>query len=179
MLAEEEWKPIKGYEGLYSVSNLGRVRREACVITSKVGKKQSFEERILKPWRCSNEYLAISLCKGNKVTKKLMHRLVASAFLDNPDSLPEVNHIDHDRTNNALSNLEWCTKSANRQHCHKHNRKAAKQKLTVEEVEYIASNAKTGRGKDSGNNIKQLAEMFGIHVSTIYDILRGSSWSYI
>ena len=102
----EIWKDIEGYEGLYQVSNLGRVK------SLKVSKIKS--ERIRKSYQQSSGYISIVLCKNGKVTNHKIHRLVANAFIDNPDNLPEVNHMDEDKTNNCVDNLEWCDSSYNK-----------------------------------------------------------------
>lgn len=93
----EIWRDIEGYHD-YQVSNLGRVK------SLKYGK-----EKILRGCKDSDGYLLINLWKDGKKKSYKIHRLVASAFLDNPNNLPEVNHIDEDKTNNCVSNLEWCS----------------------------------------------------------------------
>lgn len=94
----EIWKPVVGYEGLYEVSNWGRVK------SLKFGK-----ELILKP--CTNNcgYLHVVLSKNNKQKNFYVHRLVAQAFLPNPHNYPCVNHKDENPLNNNVENLEWCT----------------------------------------------------------------------
>ena len=115
---EEVWKDIKGYEGLYQVSNLGRVRsldREVKCRTSSSGvsKRKGY---ILKPGIASNGYLMVALY-NNKVQKcRTMHSLIAEAFIPNPDMLPCVNHKNGNRTDNRLENLEWVTYSENNYH---------------------------------------------------------------
>lgn len=99
---KEIWKDIKDYEGLYQVSNLSRVK------SIKFGK-----ERILKPVTNSSGYLQVTLCKNNIKKKYLVHRLVAEAFIDNTDNLPQVNHRDENPLNNVVSNLEWCDRKYN------------------------------------------------------------------
>lgn len=94
----EIWKDIEGYEGLYQVSNLGRVK------SLKFNK-----EKILKLLLDSKGYYKVNLYKNNKIKTYLMHRLIASAFISNPNNLPQVNHKDEDKTNNKVENLEWCT----------------------------------------------------------------------
>lgn len=98
----ENWKDIKGYEGLYMVSDQGRVR------SLKYGK-----ERILKPSKFGNGYLRIDLHKDGKRKICLLHRLVAEAFILNPNNLPECNHIDEDITNCVASNLSWMSSKEN------------------------------------------------------------------
>ena len=109
----EIWLPIEGYENLYEVSNLGRVRRLASVVTSKAGVTRKFSGKILKPVTHRDGYLRVNLCKNGKIKTFRVHRLVASAFIPNPKGLPAVNHKDECKTNNAVSNLEWCTTEYN------------------------------------------------------------------
>lgn len=107
----EKWKAVKGYEGLYEVSNYGRVKSVAHVSCGR-----HFKEKILKGGKFSNGYLFACLRKDGSNKNHLVHRLVAVAFLDNPENLPEVNHKDGNRTNNRLENLEWCSRSYNLEH---------------------------------------------------------------
>ena len=98
----EIWKDVKDYEGLYQVSNWGRVK------SFKFGK-----ERILKQFTNNDGYLQVHLCKNGKLKTFLVHRLVAEAFLDNPNNLPQVNHKDENPQNNNVENLEFCSAKYN------------------------------------------------------------------
>ena len=99
---QEVWKDIEGYEGLYQVSNLGRVK-------SLKGSHEKYKEKILKPRKNSNGYLRVGLCRKDFY----IHRLVAQAFIPNPNNYLEVNHKDETRDNNRVDNLEWCNKTYN------------------------------------------------------------------
>ena len=99
---EEIWKPIMGYEGLYEVSNLGRVKR-----------LKKDKEFILKPIINKFGYLHVSLSKNNIVKNYRIHRLVAETFIPNPDNKPDVDHINTIRTDNRVENLRWVTKQEN------------------------------------------------------------------
>ena len=99
---EEIWKDKKDYEGHYQVSNCGRVK------SIKFGK-----ERILKPLTNSFGYLFVELCKDGKVKAFTVHRLVAEAFIPNLNNYKEVNHKDENKTNNVVTNLEWCDRKYN------------------------------------------------------------------
>ena len=99
-MSNEVWKDIDGYDGKYQVSNLGQIR------STHSGKKDRII--ILKPMVQKNGYLYVALWKNNKKKNKLIHRLVALAFVDNPHNYPEVNHKDENKENNISGNLEWC-----------------------------------------------------------------------
>jgi len=122
----EIWKDIKGYEGRYQVSNMGRVKSLERVTIRKDGSKLPVKERILKPCTKPNGYLQVVLCasSGKRETPKI-HRLVCEAFHENPKNKPCVNHIDENKANNVASNLEWCTYEENLNHG-THNARSAK-----------------------------------------------------
>ena len=103
----EIWRPIYGYESLYEVSNLGRIR-------SYHGKKKSSDGFIyLNPTPTPQGYLVVTLYKNGKRSKKTVHTLVAEAFIQNPNNYPCVNHKDENKQNNFACNLEWCTYAYN------------------------------------------------------------------
>jgi len=114
-LKAEIWKPIEGYEGTYSVSSLGRVRSEAREIMRSDGQRQPIKVRILRPAPDRRGYLIVSLYNNGQQTHKV-HRLVAKAFLENPDEKPQINHINEIKTDNRTVNLEWCTPAVNQLH---------------------------------------------------------------
>ena len=104
-MENEIWKDIEGYEGLYQVSNQGRVRS---LNYRKTGKTQ-----VLKPGLSGNGYLNVQLVKNNKIKHVLVHRLVALAFIPNPDNKPQINHKSEDKTLNTVENIEWATAKEN------------------------------------------------------------------
>ena len=101
-MKKEYWKPVVGYEGHYQVSNFGRVK------SIKFGK-----EIILKPRKDKCGYYSVVLYKNGIVKKYYVHRLVAEAFIPNPNNLPCVNHKDENKLNNSVDNLEWCDRLYN------------------------------------------------------------------
>ena len=126
MNIDEIWCPIKGYEGLYEVSDQGRVR------SLKFGK-----ERILKPIRNTQGYIQVHLCKNGEIKKCLVHRLVAKTFIPNPNNLQEVNHKDEDKANNFVKNLEWCDRKYNNNYGTRTKRQS--EKLSKPVLQYTKS----------------------------------------
>lgn len=98
---EEIWKEIEDTNGLYFVSNLGNVRKK---------------EKSIKKTERIDGYIKVRINYGDYVKNLFVHRLVAIAFIPNPDNLPQVNHIDGDKSNNTVTNLEWCTEKENQKH---------------------------------------------------------------
>lgn len=101
----EVWKDVKGYEGIYKVSNLGNVK--------SLNYNHSKKEKILKPCSVCKNYQQVILVKDKTRKHKLVHRLVAEAFIDNANNYPCVNHKDENPSNNCVDNLEWCTEKYN------------------------------------------------------------------
>ena len=108
MMEQEQWKPIQEFNGEYEVSNLGRVR--------SMKRYYGLVGRIMPQTIQRKGYYAVTFWMNNKAYCRKVHRLVIEAFTPNPDSLPCINHIDGNKLNNHVSNLEWCTYQANMQH---------------------------------------------------------------
>lgn len=102
---QETWKDIKGFENLYKVNQCGQIK-------ARNGKT-------IAEYNNGTGYKKITLYKDGKGYKKYIHRIVAEAFINNPEAKPQVNHIDGDKTNNAVTNLEWCNQSENMQHAYR------------------------------------------------------------
>lgn len=158
---EEIWKDIKGYEGLYQISSFGRVK--------------SFyanREKILKFKNNKSGYLYAQLCGKGKNKYYRVHRLVASAFIPNIKKFKEVNHKDGDKTNNYVSNLDWCSMRMNRDHSFKLGLYPTK--LSVNDVVKIKSLLRSGR-----KNIYDISKQFDVSRAAIYNIKRGKTWKHI
>ena len=173
--AGREWRPVKGYEGLYEVSDEGDVRS-----LDKRDRRGHFHKgRMLKKVPIGSGYTASCLCVDGKVDKAYNHRLVAEAFIPNPDGKPEVNHKDGDKKNNVVENLEWVTHSENGKHSfavlgHPHPRgmlgkQGVNGKLTREQVEAIRAD----------NRFQWvIAEEYGVGQKTISAIKRRETYKY-
>jgi hypothetical protein len=161
----EKWIDIEGFEGIYQVSNFGKVKR----LQGYVKNKQAVRvvpEKILTPTPNETGYLRVRLSFKNKSTTHRVHRLVAKNFVANPNNYSEVNHEDLDKTNNHYSNLTWVTRQENVQHALKNNPRK-NSKVTEEIKAFIRQNSIKNSGKFKH---KEMAEMFGLSTYTVSDI---------
>ena len=160
----EIWKDIEGYEGLYEVSSYGRVRSLGQFVNHNFGGYAYRKGRILKPGLGSRGYLSVTLSKNGIQKQYTVHRLVAQAFIENPDNLPQVNHKDEDRTNNNVTNLEWCDAKYNVNYGNRLNKfydsriKSGYMNpehlgLDKKTISYLASKEYRKREKEKKNNI--------------------------
>jgi hypothetical protein len=162
----ELWKEIQGFER-YSVSTLGRVRNN--------------ENATIRKGTLNNGYWAVTFGVGTKKKKNFrVHRLMAQAFIPNPNNLPQVNHIDGIKTNNILSNLEWCTPSYNLIHANKmgnHNPKRGEESGVAILTEELVLQIK--KELASGKSAYAIAKRLGIGQGSIYGIKYGKSWTWL
>lgn len=127
MSYDEVWKPVKDFEGYYEVSNFGRIFALPRVDTLGHSRKGHY----MKTTKLRNGYLQVALKANGKSLRTAAHRIVATAFLDNPKGYNSVNHIDEDKTNNKVSNLEWCSVLYNNMYNGRNKRVANKLKKPV------------------------------------------------
>lgn len=163
----EIWKPLKDYEGLYEISNMGRVRS----LVKKGNTKQQIKKTGID---VSTGYTNIQLTKNNKPLTKRVHRLVAEAFVPNPNNKPVVNHIDGNKRNNLASNLEWMTYSENTLHSFKNGL----QKKIFGDKNYITKIKDQDVLKireliSQGKTNKEIAKVYGVNPSQISRIKTG------
>lgn len=142
----EIWKDIPNYEGIYQISNYGNIQR-----LNKKGKKK------LKFYEDKDGYYYVNLCKENKSTHKKIHRLVMITFKNIKDNKNmQVNHIDGNKHNNLISNLEWCSQSQNIEHAIKNNLIKTRKVICIETKEIFQSIREAGRKTNS--NFRKIAE---------------------
>ena len=117
---QEIWKPVKDFEGLYQVSNYGRVKRLPKMINTNINNSNSrcLKEKILKALNNGKDYLSVFLVKDNEKKCCKIHRLVAEAFIENENNYNFINHKDYNRKNNCVDNLEWCSLQYNNEYSH-------------------------------------------------------------
>jgi len=177
---EEFWRPAYGFEKIYEVSNLGRVRRIAKTSGGTVG-------YILKPYIMAG-YHYVSLCPGHgaKPRKMRLHRIVARTFLGKPpEGKPEVNHKNCDRLDNKVDNLEWVSRSENMLHASKNGRIVSvppvrygtennRAKLTESIVRQVRKLYATGEYSQ-----REIGDMFGVTKTTINNVIVGSTWANV
>lgn len=171
---EEIWKDIQGYEGLYMISNLGNVKS----LTKYAGVNYR-KEHILKPAINKHGYHRVLLSKDNKHSQKPIHRLVAIAFIPNPENKPEVNHVWGNKGDNRATSLEWNTTTENNNHALNtklrimpNGESCYNSKLTESQVKKI----KELRGVYSQ---KEIAKTFNVSQTLISKIFLNRTWKHI
>ena len=177
---QEIWKPVPGFEGRYDVSNMGNVRTVGRFINAPRGRERWIQERNLSTHITTRGYVQTMFKIGTKNIHQLIHRVVASAFIQNPHELPQVNHIDGDKTNNHVENLEWCTSQDNCTHARREKlyeqargERGGGAKLTNEEVLFIRTRLA------SGETHTAIANDYSISRTVITRIANGTRWATI
>lgn len=180
----EIWKPIKGYDGFYEVSNLGRVKS-----LDRIGiypdRKVKIKGKILAKRIINHGYIGVVLYKDNKNKSISVHRIVAQAFIENPNNYNEVNHINLIKDDNRVENLEWCNRSQNMLHA------GANGKLSATKGMFIGSKSSRSKVKEEdviemrklkelGLSSTQIQKIFpNLGARHIRDILNRIYWTHI
>lgn len=174
-ITAEEWRPIVGFEGWYSVSNLGRIRRENGISNRT---KPGF---ILKNFLNSQGYPRVDLHVNGRRYSRQVHQLVALTFIGPCPHGKEINHIDSNRDNPNLLNLEYVTRSENTLHAYRNGRgpdnKGSKSGMSKLKEEQVLKIRELYRSTDL--TTRQLARIFNVHQSNISDIIRRNTWRHI
>ena len=174
---EEIWKDIDGYEGLYQVSNLGNIKHLEQKRYNPLTKTYSvYTERPIKQ-RLSRRYMCVSLCKDTEKHTHRVHRLVAKAFISNPNNLPIINHKDENPLNNVYTNLEWCDIKYNTNYGTCLQRRALKRCVKVRCVEtgVIYNSIKEASQKIINRSNSHIGAACSGKLQTAY----GYHWEYI
>lgn len=176
---QEQWKDIKGYEELYQVSNLGKIKSLPRIKQNGTGCYYT-KEKILKPRKDKNGYHTVILWKDKKGKSFKIHRLVAMTFIENPNNYPEVNHKDENKKNNSVSNLEWCDRLYNMRYGTWHEERIKKTKKPVLQFD------KQNNAIKLWSSITEAAKTLNIHKSCISGCCRGKHktgggfrWAYV
>lgn len=159
-ISSEIWKPIPNFEGLYEASNIGRIRSVERKVSSGKGER-TVSSKILKPILDEWGYEKVSLSKGGKCVSRKVNRLVAQAFIPNPNNYPQVNHKDGIKTHNYIENLEWCTASQNMKHCFENGMSDWRTKVKIIETGQVF------------NSLSECARAIGGHINNIQMCLKG------
>jgi hypothetical protein len=175
----EIWKEVAGYEGLYEVSDLGRVRSTKRVLIDKIGRARRYRSKILSGGVSDKGYWAIMLCKDAEQKMTLVARLVATAFIPNPDGKAEVNHKDGNKNDNSVSNLEWMTHQENSLHRNAvlgKNVGEAVHNSTMTNTQVIEIRKMRA---ETNLSCRAIGERFGVNGHAVYAAVMRRSWKHI
>lgn len=189
----EIWKDIPGYEGLYQVSNIGRVKslKRTFYSGKNLQTRKTYEQNILAPRFYKTGYVYFGLSKDGIVKKLKAHRLVALAFIPNPENKPEVDHINTVRSDNRIENLRWATKSENQRNVITLERSSAckmgdKNPMIIKRRPIKQIDMTTGKVIKTWSGVKVASRALGINSSGICRCVNGKlnhsfgcKWEYV
>lgn len=168
----EEWRSVPGYEGLYKVSNYGRVYSLDRLVLCKNGVQKSVKKRMLKLTRHHYGYLVVSLMRERHRYQVGVHVLVGRAFIPNPDKLPQINHKDENKTNNLVGNLEWCTLQYNNNYGTRVERLSKSQRNDPKKSKPVRQLTKNGLLVREFPSVAEAARVSGICENSIRAVCR-------
>ena len=174
-MSSELWKPVKGYETLYEVSNLGNVRSLDKKVKNKYGYRY-MPSKIMKPYKNKLGYLQVRLYKDGKNKNCYIHRLVAEAFLPNPNQYKEINHKDENPSNSIATNLEWCDRKYNINYG-SHN-----EKMSLKKSKVVIQMDKNYEPLNAFDSLQQIQKTLGFSSGNICECCNGrrnSAYGYI
>lgn len=173
----EKWKPVQGYEGFYEVSNEGRVRSVDRYVKQRDKFMQLKKGKVLSPAKNRLGYMCVALSRENKLSARTIHRLVAIAFIKNPNGYKEINHIDGNKQNNNVENIEWSTRSKNINHAikmgllvHATGEKHHQSKFTDQQIKELREKY------DPQVPLREYAKEYNASISCISRIIRGDTY---
>lgn len=180
-IKKEHWRDVVGYEGRYKVSDIGRVKSVPRAFKMKDGRNNTIKKELLMKFKVDKDgYFKVGLRKEGKQRFFFVHRLVAQAFINNPNFKPQVNHIDGIKNNNSVSNLEWVTHQENRTHAAENGLvpdqwgcKNPNVKLTESDVILIRKLRK------KGVSYAEISKTVGTSISNIKNIMLGRTWNWL
>lgn len=162
-LKNEIWKDVVGFENLYKISNYGRLKS----LCSNNNSKAYNKDKIRKVFPNGKNYLSCLIYKNFTKYNRRIHRMVAQAFIPNPNNFPQVNHIDGNKWNNKIDNLEWCTNSENQIHVYKNNLEKPGLKRTVKQYDL------NGNYIQTFEYISDATKKLNINCSSIISVCKG------
>lgn len=182
-----EWVDISGYEGVYQINRRGEIRSLPRTIFRTNGTTQFFKGKLLKPHLNSSGYPVLRLSDSTHNNRKMVrvHRLVAETFIPNPDDKPEVNHIDGNKQNFSIYNLEWVTPRENRKHAWNaglRNRshlpiKCGEDKENSKLTNNIVFEMREMRKRNI--SFSKIAKVYGVHKTTAINAIKGVTWKHL
>lgn len=173
----EIWKDIKGFEGIYRISSLGKVESLDRLMRNASGGLSKFRGKILKSQHTKDGYLCVRLKKNFKINFTI-HRLAALAFIPNPENKDTVNHKNGIKTDNRVENLEWATRSENQHHAFSTGLRSHKGQKSPTS---ILTESQAIEIKYGYKDLKQyqIAKIYNINKNTVSDIRTGKKWRHI
>lgn len=166
----EKWITLKGYDNFYEISNYGEIKSINRFVRSSTGRKRFVMGRMIKQKHNKDGYQFVTLSKNGQLQNHYVHRLVAETFIPNPANKPQVNHIDGNKTNNFINNLEWVSVSENAKHAYKNGLSS--------NIGATHSFAQKVIDKCTGKKyscIKEAADDLGMNYNTLRNMLCGSN----